>query len=297
LLTTPKNNVRRVFPARLKVSRKTARAAACVLYLLVGLSTAAAEPRYAWLPEAEKPESTLEVRFAPPSGFVRTQAPPESFGTWLRGLPLKPKDAPVLLHTGALKARQDVHAAVIDIDTGTRDLQQCADAVMRLRAEWLYGSGHQNDIAFNFMGGGRVPFARYAKGERPDETGKRWLAKAKTDGSYASFRSYMDLVFAFAGTASLEQELTPADLRDLQPGDVFIKGGAPGHAVLVADVVENTITKSKRFLLIQSYMPAQDMHVLKNPANGDGSPWYAVPVGDLVTPEWTFAKGSVRRWP
>ena len=80
-------------------------------------------------------------------------------------------------------------------------------------------------------------------------------------------------------------------------GDVFIKGGFPGHAVIVADLVENKLTKAKRFLLIQSYMPAQDMHVLKNPANGDASPWYAVPAGDLVTPEWTFRPGSLRRWP
>jgi hypothetical protein len=40
----------------------------------------------------------------------------------------------VLLYNGAPKFRQDVHAAVIDIDVGTRDLQQCADATMRLRA-------------------------------------------------------------------------------------------------------------------------------------------------------------------
>ncbi len=55
---------------------------------------------------------------------------------------------------------------------------------------------------------------------------------------------------------------------------MFIKGGFPGHAVLVADVAENATTGEKRFLLVQSYMPAQQMHVLKNPAAADGSPWY-----------------------
>ena len=241
--------------------------------------------------------STLQSAFKPPQGFERTPAAEGSFGAWLRALPMKPEGAPVMLFNGTAKARQDVHAAVIDIDTGGKDLQQCADAVMRLRAEWLYALNRKADIAFTFTGGGRVPYARFAKGERTDETGRRWWAKAKTDNSYDGFRKYMDLVFAFAGTASLEKELKPVEASDIQIGDVFIKGGFPGHAVLVADVAENTLTKSKRFLLIQSYMPAQDMHVLKNPANGDGSPWYAVPSGDLVTPEWTFAKGSLRRWP
>ncbi len=57
---------------------------------------------------------------------------------------MKPAGAPVLTYTGAPKWRQDVHVAVIDIDVGKRDLQQCADAIMRLRGEWLYGRGAQD---------------------------------------------------------------------------------------------------------------------------------------------------------
>jgi hypothetical protein len=84
----------------------------------------------------------------------------------------------------------------------------------------------------------------------------------------------------------------------MQIGDVFIKGGFPGHAVLVADMAEDAATGEKRFLLLQSYMPAQDIHVLKNPAAPDGSPWYpASSDGDFVTPEWTFPSGALRRWP
>ena len=76
------------------------------------------------------------------------------------------------------------------------------------------------------------------------------------------------------------------------------KGGFPGHAVLVADMAENSASGEKRFLLIQSYMPAQEMHILKNPGAPDGSPWYpAAFAGDLVTPEWTFRPGALHRWP
>jgi hypothetical protein len=108
----------------------------------------------------------------------------------------------------------------------------------------------------------------------------------------------MNLVFAYAGTYSLERELDPVPLAGVQIGDVFIKGGFPGHAVLVADMAENTETGEKRLLLIQSYMPAQEMHVLKNPAAPDGTPWYpAAFSGPLVTPEWTFPEGALHRWP
>lgn len=268
-------------------------AAACT----TPLTRANAIGLYAWQQTAP-PGATLAERFLPPPGFERVAVAPGSFAAWLRGLPMQDADARVHLYTGADKPRQDVHAGVIAIDTGDRDLQQCADAVMRLRAEWLYASNRSKEIAFTVSGGGRVPFSRWAGGERPSPSGKSWKAKAARDASYGSFRKYLDFIFAYAGTLTLEKELLPVgDTATIEPGDVFIKGGAPGHAVLVADVARNATTGAARFLLVQSYMPAQDMHVLRNPANPDGSPWYSAPQTDLVTPEWTFAKGTLRRWP
>lgn len=214
-----------------------------------------------------------------PTGFTRVAAESGTWAAWLRGLPMKPAGAPVLLFTGVQKWRQDVHVAVIDIDTGKRNLQQCADAIMRLRAEWLFAAGRQSDIAFN------------------DTEGKRLRFSSRRDSGYGSFRKYMDYVFAYAGTYSLERELKPVAAGDIAIGDVFIKGGFPGHAVLVVDMAVNAQTGEKRFLLAQSYMPAQDIHILKNPAD-EGSPWYAASLeGELVTPEWTFPAGSLRRWP
>jgi len=250
-----------------------------VLAFLLIASAANAAPRYAW-PSAPPQGETLALRIAPPEGFTRTTVAAGSWAEWLRGLPMKPAGSPVLTYTGARKWRQDVHVAVVDIDVGKRDLQQCADAIMRLRGEWLYASGRPREIAFNDTDGKRRAFARQGKQD------------------YGGFRKYMDLVFAYAGTYSLERELKPVAVGDIAIGDVFIKGGFPGHAVLVADLVEDAATGEKRFLLLQSYMPAQEMHVLKNPANPDGSPWYKTDFGEqLVTPEWTFARGSLRRWP
>jgi hypothetical protein len=260
---------------------------------------ALAQPGYAWRGNATGGD-TLASRIPPPPGFVRIEAAPASFAAWLRGLPLKPAGAPVLLHTDAPKARQDVHVAVIDIDVGPRDLQQCADAIMRLRAEWLFASGRPGDIAFNDTGAGKpIAFARWAAGDRPHQSGRSlaWSRSAGPDASYASFRRYMDVVFNWAGTHSLERELVFKPVAELAAGDLFIKGGFPGHAVLVADVAENRTTGERRFLLVQSFMPAQEMHVLKNPADAEGSPWYPLAFGDrLVTPEWAFPRESLRRW-
>src|SRR5262245_29113468 len=122
-----------------------------VLAALVLCTTDAHASDYHWSRPAPTPD-TLASRIAPPPGFERVAVERGSFAAWLRGLPLKAPGAPVLLHTGAPKPRQDVHAAVVDIDVGTRDLQQCADAVMRLRAEWLFAGDRAREIAFNDTG-------------------------------------------------------------------------------------------------------------------------------------------------
>ena len=77
---------------------------------------------------------------------------------------------------------------------------------------------------------------------------------------------------------------------------MFIQGGFPGHAMLVADVARNAQGK-RVFLLIQSYMPAQNMHVVNNPSDDKLSPWYsATDAGKLVTPEWTFERSDLKRF-
>ncbi|MFM7767840.1 MAG: DUF4846 domain-containing protein, partial [Bacteroidota bacterium] len=108
---------------------------------------------------------------------------------------------------------------------------------------------------------------------------------------------YMEMVFSYAGTASLEKELKPVDLADMQIGDLFIKGGFPGHAVVVVDMAVHESTGEKLFLLAQSYMPAQETHVLKNPNDAGLSPWYALDFdGELTTPEWTFGRQQLKRF-
>ncbi|MBN1917121.1 MAG: DUF4846 domain-containing protein [Verrucomicrobia bacterium] len=255
--------------------------------------------KYTWLEDWKLSNATAE-RVPVPDGYRRTEAAAGTFADWLRHLPLKEGRPPVQLYDGREKANQDAHFAVIDIDVGDRDLQQCADAVMRLRAEYLYAKGDHETIHFNFTSGDRADFAEWAKGYRPTvtEDSVEWRQTAGEDRSYASFRKYLVIVFAYAGSASLSRELEPVeDVADMQIGDVFIKGGFPGHAVIVVDMAVDADSARKVFLLAQSYMPAQDIHILRNPANPDSNPWYPLDFGDqLITPEWTFSAGELRRF-
>jgi hypothetical protein len=226
-------------------------------------------------------------------------AAPGSFARWLRGLPTKPGRPPVRLFDGRLKANQSAHYLVLDIDVGTHDRQQCADAVIRLRAEYLRAAGLDDQISFNFTNGTPARWRDWRAGMRPRVLGNRvtWRMRERPDASYASFREYLEVVFRYAGTSSLARELVRvADVRRVQAGDVFIQGGFPGHAVLVVDVAEDASGR-RAVLLAQSYMPAQDIHVLRNPRAPE-TPWYVIERdGPLATPEWTFPPRSLRRFP
>ena len=131
------------------------------------------------------------------------------------------------------KPNQDAHFAVVDIDVGDKNLQQCADAVIRLRAEYLYSLGSYERIHFNFTSGDRADFTKWADGYRPIVKGNdvRWSKSGAADTSYASFRNYLDRVFMYAGSYSLSEELHRVqDVNQMRIGDVFIEGGFPGHA-------------------------------------------------------------------
>ena len=253
---------------------------------------------YVW--RQGKPVRVLATSIPPPPGCRRVPLRQGSFGHWLRHLPLKAESAPVLLYDGSRKPNQTAHVAVLDIDTGTRNLQQCADAIIRLRAEYLFAAARQRDIRFHFTSGDEVPFPRWARGERPVVSGRKvsWRRTGRADASHAAMRKYLDTIFAYAGTQSLARELRPRQAIHMQPGDVFVRGGSPGHAVLVVDMAFHPPTGERIFLLLQGYMPAQDIHVLRNPNDRSLSPWYRIPDQDtLRTPEWTFRMSELRRFP
>lgn len=261
-----------------------------------------AEINYAWLPKGDYNNNEALVNQIPlPKGYRRIEVLKGSFAEWLRYLPLNPENSKVFLYDGREKTYQKAAHRIINIDIGNSDLQQCADAVMRLKAEFHYSRGEYDKIHFNFTSGHKVSFEDWRKGKKPSVSGNNVNFSAlgtKTDNSYANFKKYLNMVFSYAGTASLEKELLSAQIKDIKAGDIFIKGGFPGHAVLVLDVAENIETGEKIFLLAQSYMPAQSIHILKNFDHTQQlSPWYPADFGEtLHTPEWEFKPGSLKKW-
>ena len=246
----------------------------------------------------KKTGETIKERFDVPAGFIRLEAPAGTFGAYLQNFALKPDGSKVYLFNNTLKANQDVHAAILDIDRGDKDLQQCADAVMRLRAEYLYNSKKTDKIGFKNFAGTNMDWLRYTKGYRITQKG--YQKTAKPDSSKTAFRKYLDMVFSYANTYTLSNEMQSISLSRMQIGDVFIMGypNKFGHAVIVMDMAENPKTKEKVFLLAQSYMPAQDIHVLQN-ANDTKNPyWYSLQAIEetLHTPEWDFPANSLKRF-
>ena len=176
---------------------------------------------------------------------------------------------------GTLKRNQAAQYAVLDIPTGNKDLQQCADAIMRQRTEFLFASQQFKAIVF------------YDN----DHTAYSFTAPYTKEHLY----QYLQTVFRKCGTASLAKQLHSVNIKDIQPGDVLIRGGFPGHAVLVMDVAADD-KGDKIFILAQSYMPAQDIHVLVN-VDDRSSPWYHLPEGKIIgTPEYVFGVDELKRW-
>ena len=268
----------------------------CLGSIFLFFNTCVAANTYPWLNKYTTAQS-ISKRILPPHGYTRITVETNSFAYWLRHLPLKKSGVAVMLHTGAKKLNQTAHYAVIDIDTGSRNLQQCADAVIRLRAEYLFSQNKGNDIHFNFTSGDTAYYKKWVTGYRPEVKGNKvkWVQKSAKDTSYANFKKYLTSVFTYAGTHSLERELKKRDITDMQIGDVFIQGGFPGHAIIVTDMAVNPKSGKKVFMLAQGYMPAQDLHILKDPDNQRISPWYELNSASAVhTPEWTFKHTNLK---
>ena len=227
------------------------------------------------IPDSKNPYHYIKA-IPLPEGYQRIKADSNSFAAWLRSIKLK-ENKTVYLFDGQPKINQQAQFAVLDISVGDKNLQQCADAVMRMRAEYLFNQKLFSEIIFI------------------DNENKKYSFTAPY--THEHFINYLQQVFGMCGSASLAKQLKPVpDFSNIAPGDVLIRGGFPGHAVMVMDVAENNEGK-KIFMLAQSYMPAQDIHVLVNPVADEISPWYFVNNAQkIVTPEYLFYKTELKQW-
>lgn len=244
-------------------------------------------------------KNIISSRFVTPIDFERVSLEANSFEFYLRNVSLNKHGSSVHYFNGGIKKDRDVYLAVVDKSIGKKDLHQCADAVMRLRADFFYEKQRYDEIHFNFTNGFRVDFSQWRKGKRIVLNGNSttWVQSVQPSVNEESYWKYLEQIFMYAGTLSLDRELISVELQDMKIGDVFIKGGSPGHAVIVVDMIINK-SGQKKFMLAQSYMPAQEIQILRNPANKvKDNPWYELNDFEILsTPEWSFTSNQLKRF-
>jgi hypothetical protein len=210
-------------------------------------------------------------------------------------LPVKIEGSPVVSYDGEIILAGDDRylARVVDIDVGTRNLQQCADFAIRLDAEYRWSHGNRDEIWYCFTSGDTCRWWDWRRGMRPVVAGSfvTWMRVAQADTSYANFRQYLDKVFHYAGTLSLARDTQPVPRREAQGGDFFVDPGQPGHVVVIIDVCEHEVGE-RMFLMGQGFMPAMSFHILRR---ADGAIWFKGDEYGVKTPFWNEFKWSQLR--
>lgn len=257
---------------------------------------------YPWLedwPAAPPSTVSLEARFPPPAGFTRVSVAPDTFAAWLRTLPLYPHRTQVLAFDGQPLSRPAL--AVVALDVGRRNVQQCADSILRLHAEYLWSRGLGRRAAYHFTSGDRSAFADWAAGERFRVKGAKVqrISGGPRGAGHSAYREWLMHLFTYAGTQSLRFDSDPVADRPLEAGDFFVQPGGPGHAVMILDIAEDA--NGRRVGLVgQGFMPAEDLHVLKAQGSADlDGAWFSLPDPKqpwIATPSWApFHLNQARR--
>lgn len=245
-----------------------------------------------------KDSLTINTRVNIPEGFKRVIYKEGSFETYLRNYKLKPFGTKIINYDDSEYFWQGGHIGILDIPVPKNGLQQCADALIRIRSEYLWDNNRKSEIGFNFTSGHYCSWQNYAEGYRPKINGSK-VSFSKTsaiDHSKANFYKYLNLIYTYSGTLSLYNELKSINDADLKIGDMLIKGGSPGHIVMICDEVVND-NGDKLFLLFQGNTPAQSVHLVKNLEDAQISPWYQLK-NDAVIPvsNYTFSSAKFVRF-
>lgn len=275
-------------------------AALCFIYQIKPLKRAITmATAYAITPSLINKDSlTIATRVNPPMGYKRVAYAKGSFEDYLRHYKLKPFERKIINYDNSEYFWQGGHIGILEIPVPKNGLQQCADALIRIRSEYLWDTNRKNEIGFKFTSGHYCSWKTYAEGYRPKINGNKvtFSKTASANHSKANFYNYLNLIFMYSGTLSLYNELETIDAKDLKIGDMLIKGGLPGHIVIIADEAVTT-TGEKLFLLVQGNTPAQSVHLVKNLENTAISPWYQLKNNAVISvSNYTFNSAKFIRF-
>jgi len=238
----------------------------------------------------KKEGNSIATRVLVPKGYQRVKYAKNSFQEYLRNYKLKPHGSPIINYDGSLYFAQDWHDAILEVPVPKNGLQQCADALMRIRAEYLWKVNRTEEIGFKFTSGHYCSWKKYANGFRPQINGNKvsFHKTASVNHTQKNFYKYLDLIYTYSGTASLHAELPKVKVNTLKVGDMLVKPGFPGHIEIIVDAIINE-SGEKLFLLAQGNTPAQNVCLLKNFEDESISPWYKFTENETVfTPSYYF---------
>lgn len=235
---------------------------------------------YPWLGEdAPAAVDTLAARFREPPGYRRVGVVEGSFSAWIRRLPLAAPGTPILDYKGKpVRAEDDYTAAVVAIDVGKTDLQNGADFLIRLHAEWGWSRGVE-EHAYRAVTDLKLDSKRWFQGLEPKPVGAMvgWVpSKPQRPRTHKVFREYLDAVFLWANNNSLLKDSEPVAAADVRPGDFFVREGKEGDALLVLDVAEAGAGPTLRRVALLGQVSttmASSPVVLQL---GKGSPWFSL---------------------
>lgn len=243
--------------------------------------------------------ATVDSRIVVPENFSRASYAADSFSAYIQQYHLLPFDAEVINYDGKPYFYQQGHVGVLDVPVPSNGLQQCADALIRLRAEYLWQHNRKDEIAFNFTSGHRCSWISYAEGYRPKINGNKvsFHRTASANHSEENFYRYLNLMYTYSGTQSLFDELPKiTSLENIEVGDMLIQPGFPGHVMMVVDKATSE-NDSILFIFAQGNTPAQSVHILKNPNDAVISPWFEITLGQpLMIPTYHFDEIKIMRF-
>ncbi|APY01167.1 DUF4846 domain-containing protein [Lacinutrix venerupis] len=246
-----------------------------------------------------KDSLTIRSRVNLPKGFKRVNYAKGSFQNYLRNYKLKPYGTKIINYDNSQYYWQKGHIGILDITVPKNGLQQCADALIRIRSEYLWDNNRKDEIGFNFTSGHYCSWKKFAEGYRPIINGNKVTFKktASVDYTKSNFYKYLNLIYMYSGTLSLSQELEEiTEVKDLKIGDMLILGGSPGHIVMLGDEAINS-KGEKLFLLFQGNTPAQSVHLVKNLENINISPWYNLKMNAVIpVSNFTFYNSKFARF-
>lgn len=241
---------------------------------------------------------SISTRVTIPNGYKRVVYESGTFQEYLRHYQLKPFGSKIINYDDSEYFAQDWHDAILEVPVPKNGLQQCADALMRIRSEYLWKHNRKDEIGFNFTSGHYCSWQKYADGYRPKIRGNNatFHKTASPNHSKASFYKYLNLIYTYAGTLSMHHELPKVPVTDIKIGDMLVKPGSPGHIEIIVDEIVNE-QGDKMYLLAQGNTPAQSVCLLKNFEDTSISPWYRFDENEPVyTPSYYFDEAKFIRF-